>query len=114
MKICIHCGKRNSSESEYFCNANCKKRVRIKLQKHNNRAAERNISGRIYIQDWIGILIKCGFACEHCGAKNGEMEHHRLSIDHRQPLSKGGLNTKENISCLCVKCHRKKDRFNER
>lgn len=109
MKVCIHCCIEFEEGGEYYCSEKCKQHIRKKIQWHNKRAKKYN-AGKISAQDWIFILEKNNFSCEHCGRKNGKIEMERLSIDHRIPLSENGKNILTNLSCLCVKCHKRKDR----
>ncbi len=47
-------------------------------------------------------LIRKAKQCAYCHAKE------RLTIDHIQPLSRGGSNAKKNLQVLCEDCNVKK------
>lgn len=46
-----------------------------------------------------------GFACAYCRTKPSLPD---LTLDHVQPLRRGGPNTKENVVPACAKCNHKK------
>lgn len=50
------------------------------------------------------ILQRDGFKCGICG-RSAEVEGVTLHVDHQQPLSKGGLDTDENLWTLCAECN---------
>jgi 5-methylcytosine-specific restriction endonuclease McrA len=47
----------------------------------------------------------CDYTCQYCFEK---FPLKQLSIDHIQPVSKGGRNTNDNICLACTKCNRDK------
>ncbi|UCF92050.1 MAG: HNH endonuclease [Desulfobacterales bacterium] len=49
------------------------------------------------------VLIRDGFKCAYCGARN-----ERLTVDHIVPKSRGGHDTFENCVAACRPCNRKK------
>jgi len=51
------------------------------------------------------VLERAKSRCEACGAKANET---RLEIDHKIPVSKGGLTTLANLQVLCRPCNRGK------
>jgi 5-methylcytosine-specific restriction endonuclease McrA len=62
-------------------------------------------------QDWYDTLEEQDFKCAHCGKSH---EQEPLTLDHIQPISKGGTGHKRNIQALCRPCNtRKKDKNNE-
>jgi hypothetical protein len=48
------------------------------------------------------LLIQYNFKCLFCGSKKS------LSIDHIQPVSKGGSNEYSNLQILCKSCNSRK------
>lgn len=44
--------------------------------------------------------------CRYCGDQLGPFE-----VDHVRPLSRGGTNDRENLSCACVSCNTQKGRM---
>ena len=76
-------------------------RAYVRLSDHRRRAA----SGGDFIRvdDWLALLAKydghCAYGTDHTGP---------IEADHRTPLSRGGLNTIENILPACQRCNRRK------
>lgn len=54
------------------------------------------------------ILERDGYRCQCCGASIKTEPNLLLEIDHKIPLSKGGLTTEDNLQALCWRCNRKK------
>lgn len=54
------------------------------------------------------ILVRDGFICQHCGNSINKEPNLLLEIDHKIPLSKGGMTTEDNLQVLCWRCNRKK------
>lgn len=85
---------------------------RAKLWNHANREAKYRLrqayrqraqaAGRLPLRVWLGILQSYENRCAYCG------ESARLTIDHRVPLSRGGLNSSDNIKPACRSCNSKK------
>lgn len=48
------------------------------------------------------------YTCMMCSASTAEQSLLLLEIDHKIPVSKGGLSTPENLQTLCWKCNRTK------
>lgn len=51
------------------------------------------------------VFKRDNFTCQYCSAKPPKVP---LEIDHIQPVSKGGKNTKENLITACFDCNRGK------
>lgn len=68
-------------------------------------------------QMWIrskGICFYCGAQCVFDGAPNGvRQEDLQFTVDHRVPLSKGGLNVLANMVGCCHRCNRLKGKKTE-
>ena len=50
------------------------------------------------------LLATLPYRCAHCGTTEG-----KLSIDHIQPLAKGGRNALSNLQWLCLTCAGRKN-----
>lgn len=46
--------------------------------------------------------------CQLCSVSLRDEEHLLLEVDHKIPVSKGGLSTEENLQTLCWRCNRSK------
>lgn len=72
----------------------------------NNRNSRKRLNGGILkIQEWRDMKREYNFRCRICFLKEPKI---KLTIDHIVPISKGGLNTIDNIQPLCVSCNSKK------
>lgn len=58
-----------------------------------------------YYKERQAALRRAGGACENCGRSDLPLE-----CDHIVPLSKGGVNHRDNMRILCQTCHRLKTR----
>lgn len=72
-----------------------------------NKQRQRNLRnlGKFTFKEWIEIKEKYNFCCPCCKKFEPDI---KLTIDHIKPISKGGLNIKENIQPLCNGCNIKK------
>ena len=77
-----------------------------KVKAHDNarRAAKRS-GGRFTAGEWAALKQRYDYHCLRCGRREPEI---RLSADHVIPLSKGGINTIDNIQPLCMPCNTSK------
>lgn len=48
------------------------------------------------------------YTCQYCSISVTDEPHLLLEIDHKTPLSKGGMTAKDNLQTLCWKCNRSK------
>jgi hypothetical protein len=46
--------------------------------------------------------------CQFCSVSIQDQEHLLLEVDHKVPVSKGGLSVEENLQTLCWRCNRSK------
>jgi plasmid maintenance system killer protein len=46
--------------------------------------------------------------CQFCSVSLRDQEHLLLEVDHKIPVSKGGLSVEENLQTLCWRCNRSK------
>ena len=54
------------------------------------------------------ILERDNYTCQSCSLSTRDEENLLIEIDHKIPVSKGGLTTEENLQALCWKCNRRK------
>lgn len=54
------------------------------------------------------ILIRDNCTCQFCGNSKSKEPNLLLEIDHKIPLSKGGITSEDNLQVLCWKCNRSK------
>ena len=81
----------------------CSAKAGRTIIRHNRRSRKKKAPGRLGRFEWLSILYKHDFACAEC------KERTELTLDHIQPLGKGGRNSFWNVQPLCVTCHREKD-----
>lgn len=74
---------------------------KIKVQESARRAAKRS-GGRFTVAEWVAMKQRYDYHCLRCGRREPEI---KLSADHVIPLSKGGMNTIDNIQPLCKSCN---------
>lgn len=77
----------------------------LTLYQRNTRAKRKLAIGTFSSSEWLKMKASYRFTCPACKKKEPEI---KLSIDHIQPLSKGGSNFADNIQPLCYKCNVKK------
>lgn len=70
--------------------------------KNNRRARLANSGGTVTAKEWRSVLEKYR-KCLCCGRTDVSLE-----MDHVIPLSKGGLNTVDNVQPLCEICNNRK------
>jgi hypothetical protein len=54
------------------------------------------------------IKSRDGYACKACGVSIQDEPNLLLEIDHKVPLSRGGITTESNLQTLCWRCNRRK------
>ena len=74
----------------------------IRARDEKRRSAKR-AGGAFTGTEWGGLIRSCKGKCLACG--RGDLP---LTVDHVIPLSKGGLNTIDNIQPLCRSCNSSK------
>lgn len=94
-------GKR--SETFGFCCYRCVSQACRLVRRHNVRGRDAKAQGKLFAFQWLCLLYAHNFLCAGC--HNSDV----LTLDHVQPLSKGGRNQIHNVQPLCIKCHRSKD-----
>jgi hypothetical protein len=53
------------------------------------------------------VRQRANYLCEYCHASE-QWQYVRFTVDHVIPLSKGGLNSIDNLALACFHCNRKK------
>lgn len=64
--------------------------------------ARKLAGGSFTAAEWRARLAEYDGKCAYCGSTE------RIEIDHKTPVSRGGLNTIENIVPACRACNRRK------
>ena len=72
----------------------------------NRRARLLKAEGYYTQAEWQAIKERQGFRCLMCGRCQPDI---KLTVDHIQPLSKGGRNSSENLQGLCQSCNSRKN-----
>jgi 5-methylcytosine-specific restriction endonuclease McrA len=113
--------KEANKEKEAFCvkrwhsqNPECHKRASTKWQKsnpeksraatHNYNARKRGAEGAHTAQDVKDLYAAQKGRCAYCKVKVGKKFH----VDHIQPISTGGGNSKDNLQICCARCNQSK------
>ena len=92
---------RQQHRQQYNARVRLYRKDRAHVWDHNRRA--RLLAGGIYtIQEWCALLEKYEYRCLACGSKD------HIVVDHVIPLSRGGMNTIDNLQPLCFTCNAKK------
>lgn len=86
-------------------------RARQIIHSQNNRAKRLGFSGSLDIHSLTGTLINTACCCSRRlpNLNRGV----GFSLDHRQPLSRGGTNALDNIAIACEPCNRAKGDLTE-
>lgn len=80
-------------------------RERVRMDSRNRRALLFGNRGSFTAEEWQALCEMFGSKCLSCG-ESGEVK--TLTVDHVVPLSKGGINSIENIQPLCGSCNSSK------
>lgn len=95
----------------------CKRCVRTilrdKIRDYRTRAARSRTYSNLTAKQLFRVIIESSLICACCCelTSNVQNSKKKLTIDHNYPLSIGGMNIKENLVVLCMKCHREKDNY---
>lgn len=97
---------KNGSKYSYFSKKDMRYKYFISLsglQKSIVREKKAIATKRELISDKLReeVYTRDGRACLKCG----EADRSKLSLDHIEPLSLGGSNSKKNLQTLCIKCN---------
>lgn len=77
-------------------------------KERNRRALEKNAQGSHTEKDVLNILALQKSKCANCKNKLIYIGPQKYHVDHIQPLSRGGSNSKDNLQILCQKCNNRK------
>lgn len=83
-----------------------RRRAIVRIHSHKRRAWRRGSSGQYTQQEWITLCEYYDYHCLRCGRRAPEVQ---LTPDHIVPLSRGGMNTIDNIQPLCRICNTSKN-----
>ena len=100
----------NSSQSSNF-ELNIENLNKLITYLSDNIKYKMSIKGqRALMTSKLRLLIKerDNYTCQICKLSTDDEPHLLLEIDHKIPLSKGGLTTESNLQTLCWKCNRSK------
>lgn len=118
-KICPQCLKEYKVGLYHswrkYCSRNCQNKAitkspewhRLKAIREVNirRARKQSVGGEFTTTEWQELKRKYNYMCLCCKKSEPEI---RLCADHIIPLSKGGINSIENIQPLCRSCNARK------
>lgn len=74
---------------------------RIDYTQRNHYEERKDLQNRRLQGEFDDIMTEC----EECGSKKN------LQLHHIKPLNRGGDNSRENLQCLCKKCHMAKHQY---
>jgi len=78
----------------------------LRFQKNMHTSIRRRkLKGSFTLMEWKDLKKKYGNTCPACGIEEPEI---KLTADHIIPVSKGGVNTIDNIQPLCRECNMRK------
>lgn len=113
-KVCPRCGKAIPRGALHNCHL-ATAPVRNKQRERERRSKElwREGYDKEYRQVRNGLLTASGGLCEACGEQVFVPTHRGWrkarrdfgGTHHLVPLSQGGANSTDNLTCLCARCH---------
>jgi 5-methylcytosine-specific restriction endonuclease McrA len=80
-------------------------RMRRAVNTQNRRCRALGVPGTLTVNDWKATCEHHNHLCANCGQEKP------LAIDHIIAISKGGMNTAENIQPLCRSCNSRKSNY---
>ncbi len=75
-------------------------------------AAQRGYCSRAWYAMRQRVLVRDAWACQECGRVCADKRE--AHVDHIMPKAQGGLDVMENLRTLCIKCHGRKTRLEQR
>lgn len=110
MAFCRLCQKSFSFKGRvdkyYFVCIPCLRITKGKIRRNNERCKDK---GKFRIYEWFDILLEHDFKCSAC-----KVNKNMLTIEHKDDLSFGGKNKKDNITVFCERCNNKKSHINNK
>ncbi len=76
-----------------------------KIRWAKSAARERKLMTKVLRE---AVKNRDGYACQYCSVSLADEPHLLLEVDHKVPVSKGGLTVMENLQTLCWRCNRTK------
>lgn len=98
-RYCLPCNRERQRESYALRMQDPVQVLLNTIKTHNNRARKMGDPNRITLADVEAMWATYGRACLRCESPD------KPTIDHVTPVSKGGLNTPDNIQPLCAECN---------
>lgn len=80
----------------------------IAAHNHNRRSRKIKAGGQHSAAEIREIFIAQRGMCANCHIRIDAHGKDKMHVDHIVPLSRGGLNNKYNLQCLCPQCNLKK------
>jgi hypothetical protein len=74
----------------------------VRMGRRNRRARKLATGGKILGNEWVALVASYGNRCLCCGATDG------LTLDHVQPIARGGAHNLSNAQPLCRSCNSRK------
>lgn len=108
-----HSAARDKGYDGIVCRWCIKTTIGYRIKDYKERARKVRTFSNLTRKQLFRLIIESSFCCEWCG-NLCNFDHNskkQLTIDHAYPLYLGGMNIKENLVVLCLKCHRNKDNY---
>lgn len=108
-KACLYCGKKFHdypchSKRRKYCSYKCAQKVFSNFWHEISVGDDNHFYTRTFWKKLRSLILeRDGHRCRECGAKDEKMNVH-----HVQERRNNGTDDKENLTTLCVPCHRKK------
>lgn len=83
----------------------CYRRIKSKIAEHDSHARKHGGAYTLQASEWIAILKNSEGCCHYCQKFIG---YDLLVVEHQQPISWKGANSKENVVSACIGCNSSK------
>jgi hypothetical protein len=94
---------------QHYCSTKCSRRYCTRQLRHVRRELMRLSDGQIRgVVSLKGQFKKWKGVCQICGCKTEMLKDYspnQATVDHKIPLSKGGLHVEENVQLACHACN---------